>query len=93
MAKQYVVARGQIEKDKEVLAKQGEPYKPRNAAEEKRLVEAGVLTEVKGRAKAAKPDDPQPPAGGAGEGGEGAGDTGQGAGAGAGEGEGGQGNA
>lgn len=91
MAKQYVVARGQIEKGKEVLAKQGETYKPRNAAEEKRLVEAGVLTEVEGRAKAAKPADPQPPAGGAGEGGEGAGDTSQGDGAG--EGEGGQGNA
>ena len=42
-AKQYLVARGQIEKGKEVLAKQGEPYKPQNAAEEKRLVDAGVI--------------------------------------------------
>lgn len=94
MAKQYVVARGQIEKGKEVLAKQGDPYKPKNAAEEKRLLDAGVITEVGGKQKAEpkKPADPVPPAGGTG-GGEGEGDKGEGAGSGAAGGEGGQGNA
>lgn len=88
MAKQFVVARGQIEKGREVLAKQGDPYKPKNAAEEKRLLEAGVITEVGGKQKAEpKKPDPVPPASGAG-GGEGEGD-GRGA---AGD-EGGQGNA
>lgn len=93
MAKQFIVARGQIEKGREVLAKQGDPYKPKNAAEEKRLLDAGVITEVGGKQKAEpkkpvepkKPADPVPPAGGAG-GGEGEGDKGAG-------GEGGQGNA
>lgn len=50
-AKQYVVTRGQIEKGKEVLAKLGEPYKPKDAAEEKRLVDAGVIAELGAPAK------------------------------------------
>ena len=43
MAKQYIVIRGQIEKGSEVLAKRGQPYKPKNAAEEKRLLDAGII--------------------------------------------------
>ncbi len=43
MAKQYIVIRGQIEKGSQVLAKRGQPYKPKNAAEEKRLVDAGII--------------------------------------------------
>lgn len=73
-AKQYLVARGQIEKGKEVLAKQGEPYKPQNAAEEKRLVDAGVITELgapakgKGTSKAKRsPTPPETPPGGTGD--------------------------
>lgn len=72
-AKQYVVARGQIEKGKEVLAKQGDPYKPQNAVEEKRLVDAGVIAELgapakgKGTSKAKRtPASPETPPGGAG---------------------------
>lgn len=45
-AKQYVVARGQIEKGKEVIAKLGQPYKPKDEAEEKRLVDAGIIAEL-----------------------------------------------
>lgn len=74
-AKQYVVTRGQIEKGKEVLAKQGEPYKPQNAAEEKRLLDAGVIAELgapvkgKGRGKGTEsPHPPVPPGGGEGTG-------------------------
>ncbi|WP_447956507.1 hypothetical protein [Vreelandella sp. EE7] len=58
-AKQYVVTRGQIEKGNEVLAKQGEPYKPQNAIEEKRLLDSGLIAELgasvkgKGRGKVA----------------------------------------
>lgn len=73
-AKQYVVARGQIEKGKEVLAKQGEPYKPQNAAEEKRLLDAGVIAELgapakgKGASKAKRsPTPPETPSGGTGD--------------------------
>jgi cytochrome c-type biogenesis protein CcmE len=46
MAKQFVVIRGQIEKGKEVLAKRGQPYKPKNKAEEDRLLKAGVIAEA-----------------------------------------------
>ncbi|RUR51414.1 hypothetical protein [Vreelandella populi] len=64
-AKQYVVTRGQIEKGKEVLAKQGEPYKPQNAAEEKRLLDAGVIAElgapVKGKGRGKGSESPPPP--------------------------------
>lgn len=100
MAKQFVVARGQIEKGKEVLAKQGDPYKPRNAADEKRLLDAGVIAEVGAKQKAAKAPDPGKTSNTSeGEGGEG--DKGEGGGAGtsseggdgAGGAEGGQGNA
>lgn len=58
MAKQYIVARGQIEKGKEVLAKRGQTYKPKNAAEEKRLVALGVIAEAAGQSQAeeVKPD-------------------------------------
>ena len=72
--KQYVVVRGQIEKGKEVLAKQGEPYKPKDAAEEKRLLEAGVIAELgapakgKGNSKAKRPaPPPEAPPGGNGD--------------------------
>ncbi len=81
--KQYVVTRGQIEKGNEVLAKQGEPYKPQSAAEEKRLLDAGVIAELgapakgKGRGKGTEsppPVPPIPPVGGEGAGtGDGAG--------------------
>lgn len=64
-AKQYVVTRGQIEKGKEVLAKKGEPYKPQNAAEEKRLLDAGVIAELgasaKGKGRGKGTDTPPPP--------------------------------
>lgn len=73
-AKQYVVVRGQIEKCKEVLAKQGEPYKPKDAAEEKRLLDAGVIAELgapakgKGNSKAKRsPPPPETPPGGNGD--------------------------
>lgn len=56
MAKQYVVIRGQIEKGNEVLAKLGQPYKPKNKPEEDRLVKAGVIGEAPGSQKAAEPD-------------------------------------
>ena len=72
-AKQYVVVRGQIEKGKEVLAKLGQPYKPKDAAEEQRLVDAGVIAELgapakgKGTSKAKRsPPPPETPPGGAG---------------------------
>ncbi|TFH84774.1 hypothetical protein EQG41_20415 [Billgrantia azerbaijanica] len=67
MAKQYIVARGQIEKGKQVLARRGEPYTPKNAAERDRLLAAGVIVEPRTKAKAA---EPAPTAGG------GAGDSG-----------------
>jgi hypothetical protein len=52
MAK-YIVSRGQIEKGREVIAKQGDAYTPRNAAERDRLLAAGIITETrKGRASA-----------------------------------------
>lgn len=86
-AKQYVVARGQIEKGKEVLAKQGEPYKPKDGAEEKRLVDAGVIAELgapakgKGTSKAKRSaTPPEMPLGGTG--GDGNGGDGQGTGTG-----------
>ncbi|WP_278369513.1 hypothetical protein [Vreelandella titanicae] len=82
-AKQYVVARGQIEKGKEVLAKLGELYKPKDAAEEKRLVDAGVIAELgapakgKGTSKAKRsaipPETPPGGTGGDGNGGDGQG--------------------
>lgn len=56
MAKQYVVIRGQIEKGKEVLAKRGQPYKPKNEAEKERLVKAGVIAEAPGSQKAPEPE-------------------------------------
>lgn len=62
MAKQYVVIRGQIEKGSEVLAKRGQPYKPKNAAEEKRLVDAGVIALASGSESEDKPA-PQGPGG------------------------------
>lgn len=94
-AKQYVVARGQIEKGKEVLAKLGQPYKPKDDAEEKRLVDAGVIAELgapakgKGSSKAKRSSTPpENPAGGTGDDenskGEGTG-TGEGSGSGAGD--------
>ncbi|WKD26592.1 hypothetical protein NDQ72_10950 [Halomonas sp. KG2] len=96
-AKQYVVVRGQIEKGKEVLAKQGEPYKPQNAAEEKRLLDAGVIAELgapakgkgKGTSKAKRSSTPpENPTGGTGDDenskGEGTG-TGEGSGGGSGD--------
>lgn len=79
-AKQYVVARGQIEKGKEVLAKLGEPYKPKDAAEEKRLLDAGVIAELgapakgKGSSKAKRSQaPPETPPGGTGGDGNGGG--------------------
>lgn len=56
MAKQYVVIRGQIEKGNEVLAKLGQPYKPKNKPEEDRLVKAGVIGEAPGAQKASELD-------------------------------------
>lgn len=56
MAKQYVVIRGQIEKGNEVLAKLGQPYKPKNKPEEDRLVKAGVIGEAPGSQNAAETD-------------------------------------
>ena len=56
MAKQFVVMRGQIEKGKEVLAKRGQPYKPKNKAEEDRLVKAGVIGEAPGLQKVPEPE-------------------------------------
>jgi len=68
MAKQYVVIRGQIEKGNEVLAKLGQPYKPKNRAEEDRLVKAGVIGEAPGSLKAAESDtDPSTSQGAGGE--------------------------
>lgn len=94
-AKQYVVARGQIEKGKKVLAKQGEPYKPQNAAEEKRLLDAGVIAELdapakgKGISKTKRSSaPPENPAGGASDDESSKGDgtgTGEGSGGGAGD--------
>lgn len=78
-AKQYVVARGQIEKGKEVLAKLGQPYKPKDAAEEKRLVDAGVIAELgapakgKGSSKAKRSSTPPGGTGDDGNGGDGQG--------------------
>ncbi|WP_447043963.1 hypothetical protein [Vreelandella sp. H-I2] len=96
-AKQYVVARGQIEKGKEVLAKQGEPYKPKDATEEKRLVDAGVIAELgapakgKGTSKAKRsPTPPETPPGGTGGDGNGGEGGGQGEGTGTGGGSGGE---
>jgi cytochrome c-type biogenesis protein CcmE len=66
MAKQFVVIRGQIEKGKEVLAKRGQPYKPKNKAEEDRLVKAGVIGEAPGSQKASEPEGNQEPTQGAG---------------------------
>ncbi|WGI23634.1 hypothetical protein QEN58_09715 [Halomonas alkaliantarctica] len=56
MAKQFVVIRGQIEKGKEVLAKRGQPYKPKNKAEEDRLLKAGVIAEAPVSQKAHEPE-------------------------------------
>lgn len=55
MAKQYIVIRGQIEKGAEVVAKRGQPYKPKNAAEEKRLLDAGVIAQAPGGETEEKP--------------------------------------
>lgn len=68
MAKQYVVIRGQIEKGNEVLAKLGQPYKPKNKPEEDRLVKAGVIGEAPGSQKASELDtDPSANQGAGGE--------------------------
>lgn len=42
MAK-YIVARGQIEKGRDVIARQGETYRPKDAAETKRLLACGAI--------------------------------------------------
>lgn len=55
MAKQYVVARGQIEDGKKVLARRGERYTPKNTAERDRLLSRGVIVEPR-PAKAATDD-------------------------------------
>jgi hypothetical protein len=59
MAKQYIVIRGQIEKRTEagsaVVAKRGQPYKPKNDAEEKRLVAAGIIALASGSEPEDKP--------------------------------------
>lgn len=62
MAKQFIVTRGQIEKGKSVLAKEGQIYKPKNKAEEGRLLEAGVIGEAPSEPQAAGPE-PDPGAG------------------------------
>ncbi|CAO1663506.1 hypothetical protein NYA30BAC_01980 [Halomonas sp. NYA30] len=68
MAKQFIVTRGQIEKGKSVLAKEGQIYKPKNKAEEDRLLEAGVIGEAPSASPAAEPEpEPEP---GVGKGGE-----------------------
>lgn len=56
MAKQFIVARGQIERGLAVIASAGEAYKPKNAAEEKRLLDAGVIAEGGGVKKRAATD-------------------------------------
>ena len=82
MAKQFIVARGQIEQGKKVLARRGDRYTPKNSAERDRLLAAGVIVEPR-PTKAASPDDGDTAVGGAGTGD----DTGT-AGAGGGEGAG-----
>ncbi|WBF17822.1 hypothetical protein [Halomonas elongata] len=85
MAKQYVVARGEIQNGNKVIAREGEEYKPSNAAERDRLVSRGVLVEVEGsrkgsgRAASSGSGSEAPPAGSGqqgdgGQGGEGSGD-------------------
>ncbi|SDF72697.1 hypothetical protein SAMN05216571_101408 [Onishia taeanensis] len=44
-AKQYFVARGEIHRDGKVIAREGDSYTPKNAAEEKRLLSRGVIME------------------------------------------------
>ncbi|SHL49972.1 hypothetical protein [Halomonas caseinilytica] len=51
MAKQFIVARGEIQQGPKVIAHEGEEYKPKNAAERDRLVSRGVLVEVEGNRK------------------------------------------
>ncbi|RXE48707.1 hypothetical protein [Chromohalobacter israelensis] len=53
----FVVARGQIEKGKDVVARKGDGYKPKNAAERDRLVAAGVLVETDGKGAKAAPSN------------------------------------
>lgn len=48
MSQQFVVVRGQIESGKEVLAKQGARYTPRNKEELNRLLAAGVIAPLPG---------------------------------------------
>lgn len=80
MAKQYVVARGQIEDGKKVLARRGERYTPKTNAERDRLLSRGVIAEPRPSKVAA--DDGNSAAGTGGDTGpDGAGGEGGGAGA------------
>ncbi|XKE45748.1 hypothetical protein LG302_00985 [Halomonas organivorans] len=81
MAKQYVVLRGVIHRDNKVVAREGDPYSPKNAAERERLLARGVIAEVEGGRKggsqaSAAPAGNEPPAGGTEQGGEAPGQTG-----------------
>lgn len=80
-SKSYIVARGQIEKGKEVVAKAGDKYSPKNKADADRLIEAGVLIDPdakkSGSASPAPSNPPSPPSPGTGNGnGEGGGGSG-----------------
>lgn len=59
MAK-LIVARGVIHQGTEVVARQGEEYTAKNAAEEKRLLARGVLV-PQGNGPEEEPDDPERP--------------------------------
>lgn len=58
----FVVARGQIEKGKDVIARKGGAYKPKNAAERDRLLAAGVIVETGGKGATPAPAAPNNPA-------------------------------
>lgn len=59
--KSYTVARGQIEKGKDVIAKAGDKYAPKNKAEADRLIAAGVLIDPDAKKGGAAPMAPSNP--------------------------------
>lgn len=80
-SKSYTVARGQIEKGNEVVARVGDKYSPKNKADADRLIVAGVLIDPDakkgGSASPAPSNQPNPPSPGTGSGnGEGGEDNG-----------------
>ena len=74
----YTVARGQIEKGNEVVAKAGEKYAPKNKADADRLIAAGVLIDPDAKKSPAPAPEPSNPPNPSTENGSGEGDGGDG---------------